>query len=63
MNIAAQSGEEPGLLLTLRSRTENGAVEKKTEWQLGKTALIICDMWDIIGASPRHGAWARWRGR
>jgi nicotinamidase-related amidase len=45
MNPLAHSADQP-LQLTLRSRTETGAAEKKAEWDPKKTALIICDMWD-----------------
>src|SRR5436309_7920165 len=45
MNAPARSADEP-LRLTLRSRTETNAVEKKAEWDPKKTALVICDMWD-----------------
>jgi len=41
--------EEKKLDLTLRSRSKEApqkVVEAKIEWELGKTALIICDMWD-----------------
>ncbi len=41
--------DEKKLSLTLRSRTEGApekVVEKKVNWEAGKTALIICDMWD-----------------
>src|SRR4051812_32741246 len=40
--------EDSMLHLTLRSRekTGDGAIEKKTDWDPKKTALIICDMWD-----------------
>ena len=41
--------DEKKLSLTLRSRTEGTpekVVEKKVNWEAGKTALIICDMWD-----------------
>jgi nicotinamidase-related amidase len=40
------------LKLTLRSRAESpnagtpAATERQTNWEPGKTALIICDMWD-----------------
>jgi nicotinamidase-related amidase/type 1 glutamine amidotransferase len=35
------------LKLDLRSRGKEGQVsEKKADWDVGKTALIICDMWD-----------------
>src|SRR5437773_573322 len=39
---------DPALHLTLRSRDKagDGVVEKKTDWDTKKTALIICDMWD-----------------
>ncbi len=45
MNTTARSADEP-LHLTLRSRSETSAAEKKAEWDPKKTALIICDMWD-----------------
>ena len=41
--------DEEKLSLTLRSRTKGAPenfVEKKVNWEAGKTALIICDMWD-----------------
>ena len=41
--------DEKKLSLTLRSRTKGApekVVEKKVNWETGKTALIICDMWD-----------------
>lgn len=41
--------DEKKLNLTLRSRTKGAPenfVEKKVNWEAGKTALIICDMWD-----------------
>ena len=41
--------EEKKLGLTLRSRSKEApkkAVETKAEWKAGKTALVICDMWD-----------------
>lgn len=41
--------DEKKLNLTLRSRTKGApeqVVEKKINWEAGKTALIICDMWD-----------------
>ncbi len=41
--------EEKKLGLTLRSRSKEApkrAVETKAKWETGKTALIICDMWD-----------------
>ena len=41
--------DEKKLNLTLRSRTKGAPenfVEKKVDWEAGKTALIICDMWD-----------------
>jgi nicotinamidase-related amidase len=42
--------EESGLSLTLRSRVDdNGAFKvttKKQAWPTGKTAVIVCDMWD-----------------
>ncbi|MDA8964905.1 cysteine hydrolase [bacterium] len=41
--------DEEKLSLTLRSRTKSAPenfVEKKVNWEAGKTALIICDMWD-----------------
>ncbi len=41
--------DEKKLNLTLRARTKGApekVVEKKINWEAGKTALIICDMWD-----------------
>lgn len=41
--------DEKKLSLTLRSRSKEApekAVEAKVNWEAGKTALIICDMWD-----------------
>lgn len=41
--------DEKKLNLTLRSRSKEApgkAVEVKQNWEAGKTALIICDMWD-----------------
>lgn len=49
------------LSLTLRSRSKDApqkVVETHTEWETGKTALIICDMWDdhwCRSASKRVG--------
>src|SRR5258707_10839587 len=49
MALHASAGETT-LELNLRSRTKvagNFAVsERKAQWEAGKTALIICDMWD-----------------
>ena len=41
--------EDNKLGLTLRSRSKEApkrAAETKAKWETGKTALIICDMWD-----------------
>jgi nicotinamidase-related amidase len=41
--------DEETLALTLRSRSKEKAdtvTETKVNWEAGKTALIICDMWD-----------------
>jgi len=41
--------DEEKLSLTLRSRSKEASakpVEVKEDWEAGKTALIICDMWD-----------------
>ena len=41
--------EDNKLGLTLRSRSKEApkrAAEANAEWETGKTALIICDMWD-----------------
>ena len=56
--------DEKELSLTLRSRTKGApekVVEKKVNWEAGKTALIICDMWDdhwCKSASRRVGEMA-----
>ncbi len=56
--------DEKKLSLTLRSRTKGApekVVEKKVNWEAGKTALIICDMWDdhwCKSASRRVGEMA-----
>ncbi|MDF1712700.1 MAG: isochorismatase family protein [Akkermansiaceae bacterium] len=53
--------EETKLSLTLRSRSKESpknVVETKAQWESGKTALIICDMWDdhwCKSASKRVG--------
>jgi len=51
MPAASIIGADSPLHLTLRSRIQpagikTGAVEKEAVWEAGKTALIICDMWD-----------------
>jgi nicotinamidase-related amidase len=57
--------EEKKLGLTLRSRSKEApkrAVETKAKWETGKTALIICDMWDdhwCESAARRVGELAR----
>lgn len=48
---ATLTGADSPLHLTLRSRIQpagikTGEVEKEAVWESGKTALIICDMWD-----------------
>jgi nicotinamidase-related amidase len=60
------SAEDSMLHLTMRSREQmpDGTakiVEKKTDWDAKKTAIIICDMWDkhwCQGASDRVGEMA-----
>jgi len=57
--------EEKKLGLTLRSRSKEApkrVVETEAKWETGKTALIICDMWDdhwCESAARRVGELAR----
>lgn len=46
--LAVQAGAEAPLTLVLQSRTESGGVVvEKEAWQASRTALIVCDMWDL----------------
>ncbi len=48
LGLAASSLAELPLSLTLQSRSPSGAaVIVKESWQPGRTALIVCDMWDL----------------
>lgn len=48
LGLAASSLAELPLSLTLQSRSPSGsAVIVKEAWQPGRTALIVCDMWDL----------------
>jgi nicotinamidase-related amidase len=49
--LPASADENESLRLTLRSRVKGAGdhftvVEKRTDWDPKKTAIIICDMWD-----------------
>jgi nicotinamidase-related amidase len=54
--LAGQKGEEPRvanrpkvagrLKVTVRERKEGPCVERGVEWEVAKTAIIVCDMWD-----------------
>jgi hypothetical protein len=51
LSLLAADEKEP-LRLTLRSRTKGDGdrftlVEDKADWDPKRTALIICDMWDV----------------
>src|SRR5438270_12715652 len=54
--LAGQRAEEPRvpnrpkvagrLKLHLRERKDGKPVERTAEWEVAKTAIIVCDMWD-----------------